>query len=252
MFGFGQTVHAAISKLHESFPASIPTIKEAQNIAENMFHLKHIPPSGDPVNNPGGYEAAKKASIKIAGEYIESYSSDFNQCRQVEVRFEIPASQTVISGAIDLLLKEDNSGKIIDASVIDFKSMDGGTDPASNPKLDWTELSLQVQLYAKASKDVLGEDAKTGSVHLLKNQMRQDVPISEKAQESAIANIEWAIKNILRADFPKRPHSKKCSECDFELLCPKNKEEFANNDIPPPIHTPIGEELARAFSLIEE
>ena len=52
----------------------------------------------------------------------------------------------MISGSIDLMLHEDEDGEILDAQVIDFKSMEGGDDPELNPALDWTTLSLQVQL----------------------------------------------------------------------------------------------------------
>ena len=72
-------------------------------------------------------------------------------------------------------------------------------------KLEWTDLSLQVQLYAKAAIDVLGENAGTGSVHLLKVDHRLDVSIDDDAISTAIANNEWAVDRIIEGDFPRRP-----------------------------------------------
>ncbi|RQV97091.1 ATP-dependent helicase [bacterium] len=254
MFGFGQTVHAAVCKLHELFVDRPPTREEAAKVARDVFHLKHVPPSNDPQNNPGPYERAKDSAATLAQNYTDSYGTDFSRNRQVEVRFEIPANQLVISGAIDLLLKEDDEGKIIDATVVDFKAMEGGNAPAESEKLDWTELSLQVQLYAKAAKEVLGENARTGAVHLLKDNQRQEVPVTDNAVAAAVANVEWAVERILANDFPMRPHTSKCEACDFNALCPKRYEEFSTDTVPPPIHLPgsVPEKGARAFSEIEE
>src|SRR5207253_1541021 len=80
-----------------------------------------------------------------------------------------------------------------DATVIDFKAIAGGLDPAANEELDWTELALQVQLYAHASREVLSENAKTGAVHLLKDNQRVEVPVTDSAISAALANVEWAV-----------------------------------------------------------
>jgi DNA helicase-2/ATP-dependent DNA helicase PcrA len=170
----------------------------------------------------------------------------------VEARFEIPAEQAVISGSIDLLLKEDAQGNILEATVVDFKAMEGGEAPAESERLDWTELSLQVQLYAKGARDVLGENARTGAVHLLKDNQRQQVPVSDEAVNSAVANVEWAVDRILANDFPMRPHPEKCKDCDFRAICRARRQEFQHGAAPPPpIHTPAGTRLARAFSQVE-
>ena len=127
--------------------------------------------------------------------------------------------------------------------------MEGGVDPETNEKLYWTELSLQVQLYAKAATQVLGENARTGAVHLLKDNKRIDVPVDEDAINAAVANIEWAVDRILAGEFPMRPHPEKCEACDFKLLCARRPEEFAAGGQPPPVHIPGPRlEMVRAFS----
>jgi DNA helicase-2/ATP-dependent DNA helicase PcrA len=252
MFGFGKTVHATIEKLHKSFEETAPLPEDAEEIACRVFHLKHVPKSNDPQNKPGPYERAKKKTVEIARDYVQSYGRDFQCRRQVEARFEIPAKDSVISGSIDLLIKQDEQGRILEAEVIDFKAVEGGESPTYNDKLDWTELSLQVQLYAKAANEVLGENAKTGSVHLLKDNQRVDVPISDTAIEAAVHNIEWAVQGILAADYPMRPHPNKCTECDFRDLCSKIPRDFSfSKDRPPKIHIPEGKESVRAFSYFE-
>lgn len=247
LFGYGRVVHVAIEKLHELFADRVPTVREAEDVTERYFHLKHIAASRDPLNRPGAYERAKEKAREIAAEYVQSYADDFDQQRQVEVRFEIPARGCLITGAIDLLMRRNAEGEVVEAHVLDFKTMEGGEDPNQNANLDWRELSLQVQLYAKAARDVLGENAATGAIHLLKDNQRVQVPIDDAAVQAAIENIEWAVQGILEQDFPMRPSPEKCADCDFRRLCPQQRQNFNQRACPPPIVTPSGPMSAAAF-----
>lgn len=248
LFGFGMTVHTAVGKLHEIFTGRAPTPDEAETIARDIFHLKHVPPSADPINRPGAHERARDSAATIARTYSENYAEDFTRERQVEARFEVPVEGAVISGSIDLLLRLDDRGNIMEARVIDFKTVEGGEDAVRNEDLHWTDLSLQVQLYAKAAREVLGENARTGAVHLLKDNQRIEVPVSDAAVRAAVTNVEWAVQRILARDFPMRPHPRKCDACDFRALCPKIARNFSSDGAPPPILTATGPQMARAFS----
>ena len=252
MFGYGRTVHTSIQKLHELNPDTPPQEDQVEQVVLDTFHLKHVPQSRDPVNRPGAYENSRNRAVEIAKEYVSSYGEDFERERQVEAVFEIPAPNCVISGSIDLLLKEDPQGNILDAEIIDFKTVEGGERPEKNEDLDWTELALQVQLYSRAAEQVLGQNARTGSVHLLKDNQRVQVPITPEAVDAALANIEWAVTGILSSDFPMRPHPVKCAKCDFKVICSQTPQDFTVLTTPPPeLHLPGGMESARAFSLYQ-
>ena len=252
MFGFGQTVHSSIGRLHQESGSTAPTPEHASELARDNFHLKHVPSSSDPENRPGGYERGRDRAAQMAADYVRDYGGDFEHHRQVEVRFEVPVEHAVISGSIDLLLRTNENDEIIEATVLDFKAMEGGRDPLDGEKLEWTELALQVQLYAKAATDVLGENARTGAVHLLKDGQRIQVPVDEDAIGAAVANIEWAVSRIIEGDFPRRPHLDKCGTCDFKLLCNQESEEFDTESRPPPLHIPQhGDKMVLAFSQVE-
>lgn len=252
LYGYGQTVHTSIAKLHELFTSSPPTAAETETITRETFNLKHVPESNDPINHPGPFERAQDKAVEVVTNYTQSYQSEFTTDRQIEVRFEIPASQTIITGAIDLLLKKDETGNITEATVVDFKSLEKPDDDSS---IDWVELSIQVQLYAKAANKVLGQNAKTGAVHLLRNNERINIPIDDNSINCAIENIEWAVDRIINRDFPMRPEATKCENCDFTLLCSKSKEEFQTSAIPPAIFVPasITTEpiLVKSFSQVD-
>ncbi|KPI00261.1 Helicase superfamily 1 UvrD-related protein [Actinobacteria bacterium OV450] len=241
LFGFGRAVHAAVGKLHQAYTnSSAPTPEEARSVAEDLFHLKHVSPSSDPVNRPGAYERALQKSSDIVADYAKDYAEDFETKRQVELPFEIPVTGAVISGAIDLLLSVDDTDKIQDAKVVDFKTMQGGPDAVNNPDLHWEDLSLQVQLYGRGADLVHGANARTGAVHLLKDSQRIEVPVDQGAVDAAVSNVEWAVSRITEGDFPQRASEKKCDGCDFAQLCAQKVEDFTSIEMPPALHLPDG------------
>ncbi|MGY1997296.1 ATP-dependent DNA helicase [Streptomyces rochei] len=256
LFGFGRAVHAAVGKVHQLYKDQAPSSVEARMVAEDLFHLKHVAPSQDPINRPGAFERAKQSSANIVAGYVDRYAKDFERKRQVELPFEVPVNRAVISGSIDLLLSLDDSDRITDASVIDFKAMEGGDEPIKNPKLHWEDLSLQVQLYARGAVQVHGMNAQTGAVHLLKDGQRVTVPVDTDAVDAAVANVDWAVDRIMADDFPQRASAKKCSGCDFAQMCSKEVQPFATSQKPPMLHLPAtngGKErlMASAFSQVD-
>ena len=237
LFGFGQTTHTILERLHQKFKDRIPSEAEIANMVESTFMLKHVFPSNDPENRPGSYERAKNLVHKIMNLYVQTYSSDFCRLRQDEVRFELLVEDALITGSIDLLLKEDENKKISSAEVIDFKSMEM---PDEIEQQDWREMSIQVQLYSRAAREIIGQNAETGFVHTLKNNKRVKVPVDETSVQNAIEVIEWAVKGILRQDFPMRACRSNCNRCDFKSICKQKKENFENKEVPPQINTPTG------------
>lgn len=255
LFGFGQSVHAIVGKLHQLYPDAPPNSDAVTRIVEEEFHVKHVPQSRDPANAPGAYERARDSAGTMARNYVADYGQDFRRLREVEARFEVLVPQAVIAGSIDLLLRYDRMGAIRDAEVVDFKAMSAAEPEAggeTREALDWAEMSLQVQLYAKGARDVLGEAARTGWVHLLKDGVRRRVPVDDEAVEAALANMTWAVRGIIAGDFPMRPAPAKCGKCDFKRLCSKGAQDFTTDSRPPAIHVPgdngtAVRRMARAF-----
>lgn len=244
LFGFGQTTHTILERLHQKYKDRIPTEQEIVDMVEDTFMLKHVFPSNDPINRPGSYERAKSLVHKIMREYVNEYSSDFCRIRQDEVRFELLVENALITGSIDLLLKEDKEKDIMSAEVIDFKSMEV---PNELEKFDWREMSVQVQLYSRAAREVIGENAETGYVHTLKNNKRVKVPIDNESINNAIGVLEWAVKGIMQDDFPMRACKSNCNGCDYKAFCRQERESFKRKDIPPAINTPTGHKIIAAL-----
>lgn len=244
LFGFGKTSHTILERLHQRFKDRAPTAEEVAEIVESTFMLKHVFPSNDPINRPGSYERAKSLVQKILTEYSRRYASDFGRLRQDEARFEISVKDALITGAIDLLLMEDPQRGIVTADVIDFKSMETPEDVAA---YDWRDMSIQVQLYSQAAKEVIGENVETGYIHTLKDNRRTAVPVDKDSVDSAIGVIEWAVHGILDNDFPMRACPRNCGSCDFKAMCAQKRQAFKNSTQPPQINTPAGLKTIAAF-----
>jgi DNA helicase-2/ATP-dependent DNA helicase PcrA len=249
LFGFGKTSHTTLEKLHQRFKDRAPTEEEINETVESTFMLKHVFPSNDPVNRPGSYERAKELLRKILVQYAKGYSEDFGRLRQDEARFEISIKDALITGAIDLLMREDPEHGITTADVIDFKTMEL---PDSSGDFDWRDMSIQVQLYSKAAKEVMGEDVQTGFIHTLKDNKRTAIPVDDQSVENAIGAIEWAVSGILANDFPMRPCKVNCDHCDYRSMCAQKPQPFSRKEVPPYIHTPDGEKQIAAFDLEDE
>ena len=244
LFGFGKTSHTILERLHQQFKDRAPSDEEVMEMVESTFMLKHVFPSNDPINRPGSYERAKKLVQRILTEYSRRYASDFGRLRQDEARFEILVKDALITGAIDLLLMEDNERGITTADVIDFKSMESPEDVTA---YDWRDMSIQVQLYSQAAKEVIGENVETGYIHTLKDNRRTAVPVDKTSVENAIGAIEWAVRGILDGDFPMRACPQNCGSCDFKAMCAQKRQAFKNQTQPPQINTPAGLKNIAAF-----
>lgn len=244
LFGFGKTSHTILERLHQKYKDRAPTAEDVMEIVESTFMLKHVFPSKDPVNRPGSYERAKSLVQRILIEYSQKYGADFGRLRQDEARFEISVKDALITGAIDLLLMEDTQRNITTADVIDFKSMETPDDIST---YDWRDMSIQVQLYSKAAKEVIGENVETGYIHTLKDNCRTAIPVDAASVDGAIGVIEWAVRGILDGDFPMRACPQSCGSCDFKAMCAQKRQAFKNASVPPKINTPVGLRTIAAF-----
>lgn len=244
LFGFGKTSHTILERLHQQFKDRAPTEAEVKEIVESTFMLKHVFPSNDPDNHPGSYERAKALVQRIMVEYSSRYSSDFCRLRQDEARFELLIKDALITGKIDLLMREDLKHEITTADVIDFKSMETPEDVSS---YDWRDISMQVQLYSQAAKEVLGENVETGYIHTLKDNRRTAIPVDKESVDAAISTIEWAVSGILDGDFPMRACISNCNACDFKAMCAQKRQAFAKEPLTTMINTPAGKKTIAAF-----
>jgi len=112
--GFGKQVHNVINLLHDEFEktGSIPTKKKVAEIVEENFYMRYA--SSDLS------ERLKLTAFKSIERYVKMWRDDFSLGVLTERPFEMEFNNALISGAIDLIKRENNDGTTLE--VIDFKT----------------------------------------------------------------------------------------------------------------------------------
>ena len=249
MFGFGKTVRTAIQKLHDHYPSNLPSPSQVEEVVKATFHLRHIPPSSDPFNRPGGFERAQDRAVALVQGYAQAFGSDFQRPHQSGTSFTIAVADSVVTGSIDLTLLNADGQEL---EIVNFKALENSTRTNGSVDLVRPASALQVQINSQAEVRRLGKPIQTGYVHFLPNSQRVTMPTNTTSFEAAFENVTWAVDRIRTGDFPMRPHPEKCANCDFQSVCPQRLQEFRTNTKPPPLH--LDEEfqqMAPAFSVLQ-
>jgi DNA helicase-2/ATP-dependent DNA helicase PcrA len=210
--GYGKQVHNIINLLHKKAQKTgkIPTLDEASRIADKHFYLRYAAEEQ--------METLKKSAVKSIQNYIKLWKEDFNLTVKTERTFEYDIENALISGAIDLLKRENYSEDILE--IVDFKTGKRRTQVEEDS-------ILQAQLYTIAAREALSLNVKKTYIHFLDagtSPGRVEVLTTPKQLEYALKTIINAVNGITSRDFKRDPKSiKVCNGCDFKSFCPKIK-----------------------------
>lgn len=227
-FGYGRGVHNLMRAIHED-PArwSALASDEAALRAElrklvddGLFYLRYT--TGEPLQN------MQSKGMQIVADYVKTYAAELAELTfEPEREFEtlLPEEQVLISGAIDVV-RRDDPPKV---TLIDFKSGDAEHDSAV--KLDSEEMKLQVSLYGIAARKEMEYEPERGLVRYLgesnPSSRELDVPLTEAALADAARTVTTTARAIKQRDFhrgPTNPMSEtngdhRCTRCDFRGFC---------------------------------
>jgi DNA helicase-2/ATP-dependent DNA helicase PcrA len=148
---------------------------------------------------------------------MEKWSDDFSLVVKTERPFEFEFQKALISGAIDMLKRENDDGSFLE--VIDFK-----TGKADNDLMHRYE--LQLQLYTIAAREALGIDTRKAQIHFIDTDKNSRLAIdtSDAALDVAREELNYAIEGISHTRFTRDARQNKiCNDCDWKSLCPKRK-----------------------------
>lgn len=226
-FGYGRGVHNIMRAIHED-PARWSKLardpealrSELQKLVDRgLFYLRYT--TGEPLRN------MQNKGMQVVADYVRTYADELSELTfEAEREFEtlIEAEQVLISGAIDVVRRDDPPR----VTLIDFKSGDAEHDSAV--KLDSEEMRLQVSLYGIAARSEMEYEPEQGLVRYLgeKDPASREiaVPLTESALADAAETVTSTARAIRQREFhrgPRRPKSKedepRCSSCDFRGFC---------------------------------
>jgi DNA helicase-2/ATP-dependent DNA helicase PcrA len=208
--GYGNQVHNILNILHKvaQETGKLPTDEEAAEILKEQFYLRYAAKSQQ--------DTLKRSALRSVLRYIEMWREDFTLSVSTERNFEMDVENTLISGSIDLLKRENADENILE--VVDFKT--------GNEKRMDEELTLQVQLYTIAAREALNLKVNKAYVHFLdaKKQSRIEVLTTPKQLDLANKTISDTITGITTRRFRRNPKNKKvCNKCDWGKFCPQKR-----------------------------
>jgi DNA helicase-2/ATP-dependent DNA helicase PcrA len=209
--GFGKQVHNIINLLHKEFEdtGKIPTRNRIENLLDDHFYLRYA--------SRTVAQRLKLGALKSIGKYVQMWEKDFSLSVKTERPFEMEFENSLISGSIDMIKRDDADGSVLE--VIDFK-----TGKPDNDLMHRYE--LQVQLYTIAAKEALGINTQKALIHFIDTEKndRLVVPTTIEALDTAKEELRFAIRGITNATFKRDARQDKiCKTCDWCNLCPKRK-----------------------------
>lgn len=209
--GFGKQIHNVINLLHKSYEQTqtIPGVQQLDDLLAEHFYLRHAPPVLK--------SRLRITALKSLKKYLDKWKADFSLVVKTERPFEFEFQQALISGAIDMLKRENDTGSSLE--VIDFK-----TGKADNDLMHRYE--LQVQLYTIAAREALGINTQKAQIHFIDTDKNERLAIdtSDAALEVAREELTYAIEGISKTRFNRDARQDKiCGDCDWNKMCPKRK-----------------------------
>lgn len=231
-FGYGRGVHNLMRAIHSDPKkwaklagnrAALET--EVQRlVAQGLFYLRYT--TGDPAEN------MRQKGVRVVTDYVVKYAKElealtFDPEKPFETLIEYPdkSGGALITGAIDVV-RQDDPPRV---TLIDFKS---GNDEEDAKKLDATEMSLQIGIYALAARSELEYEPEQGVVRYLDSAPTEKaelkVPLDSGSLERAKDKVSSAALEIRQRKFSDGPRverggKKRCAVCDFLGICGMNE-----------------------------
>jgi len=218
-FGYGANIHNILNWIHRRFidKGKIPKEGEIAKTFDRIFKLRYA--------TRKIAEIMKKKGRDVASNYVRIHKDDFKRILETEKKFEFVIDKALISGQIDLLKKLDNKGRVTEVEIIDFKT--DKKDGVYNLDHD-----KQLRYYAIACLRSLGLKPEKAYVHLLDQDKKHYVDISENKLDKTKIEIKKQVGRILDDRFPAKPSKRNCEMCDYRGICHhknyKTGVEFTN------------------------
>ena len=209
---FGSSLHTTLEWIYDRKHPELPTLEETLQALYAAWDS-----SGYADVDRGEQLAAYEHARRIVTELHARIEQDgFRLPAAVEAWFELPFDgDIVVVGAIDRI-DADTEGAL---HVIDYKSNRRARTRAQ------VRSSLQLALYALATKELYGQLPKTVGLDFIVPGVMVVVPIDELDLASVPSRLADVAQRIRSGEDVPTPN-RLCDWCDFKAICPAWSQEF--------------------------
>lgn len=197
--GLGRAVHSVLAAVHA-------------RAAEGPFDPAEIPGMVDEhlllrFATPETIERVRGIVARQTERYVQRNQHEFDRIEEVELPFTVTVGEGVVSGAMDLVLREGTG-----VELRDFKLTEEG-EKGFRP-----DIEKQLQLYALAAT-TLGHEVRHASIYHFDTGTIADVPVGPGALGETRVALEGMIDGIRRGEFPHLADETRCADCDWGCIC---------------------------------
>lgn len=221
---YGKSIHNTLKKFFELIQSSkyanggsarlksptLPAGSQAKKDLLNLFEENWI---GDWYKNKKHKQKRFDHAKKALGDFFDKNKDNFDKAKFIEKEFTMKLGNYSFRGFMDRVDKlPDNTYEIIDYKTGDSKK---GEREIKNP--------IQLLLYAKALKEVMGKTASKLTLYYVDENKSYSLERFGKKIKKAEEKAKQIIDQINESDFTATPDSFTCKYCDFKLICPDRK-----------------------------
>ncbi|HOT94353.1 MAG TPA: ATP-dependent DNA helicase [Methanoregulaceae archaeon] len=197
--GLGRAVHAVLAALHGMGKYGSVDPGAVSGLVDQYLHLRFA--------EPDALRRMREFVVRQTVRYIEQASADLARIRAFEQGFSLPVGDSVISGAIDLVLSQGDGVEIREIK------LSGMVD--REHAFEWER---QLQVYALAARS-LGMEVRSAAVRCFDTGALHEVPVDPVALQQTHDALERMIEGIRRGEFPPAPEEGRCRGCDWRCIC---------------------------------
>jgi DNA helicase-2/ATP-dependent DNA helicase PcrA len=203
---FGSNVHSVL----EDFYRAIQHGREVD--LEYLYELYEKHWTSDGYSDEMQEREYKKSGFDQLKEYYEKNKDELKPPLYVEKRFHLRMESCSVAGLIDRVdvLEDDN------VEIIDYKT--GKTKGKS-----FANKSLQLSIYALATKEVFKKDPIVLSFYYLANNKKVSSARTDEQLEETKQLIVDTARKITNREFPRTP-AWHCRWCEYGWLCEKERQ----------------------------
>jgi DNA helicase-2/ATP-dependent DNA helicase PcrA len=201
--GYGRAIHHILRHVAELTKSrqKVLTPAEIDQLFEQEFYL--------PFANNAAFHSLFDKAKSLVNKYRTDYSTELMRTWETERPFELHLEKGIVNGRADVIL--DRVGGVEgNLGIVDYKT-------ANDPKTD-DVFAFQLAIYTAAGRGE-GLEVQAAYLHSLKESERKDVPVDSEAIANAKKRADQLITGLVAAEFPPKPESSKCRNCDVRAIC---------------------------------
>jgi len=199
--GYGKSLHNCLHEVHSrAILGDVPKVADVPRLVDTHLHT--------PYAYPALRDKLEKSARRIVRDYLDDNQDFFDKIEFSEKGIEINLDDGItVNGRVDLVRRIDTG----ETTIVDLKSND-----RAQPE-EVTE--TQLHIYALGYSELTGRNADYVEIYDLDGRRRKPRSVDKDFIDDVKKDVRRAAKALRQGCLDKKPARKKCSICDYRMMC---------------------------------